>query len=220
MSTSASIGSDARAVILERVRTALADSPDAVAIPRDYELTVPADLDIVERFVERAADYRATVRRAYPADLAAAIATILTAHDVRRLVGPDGIPEGWLGMTGSGVDAVRDDPPLGHPELDAVDGVLTGCAVAIAETGTIVLDAAPDQGRRVLSLLPDLHVCVVRVDQIAGSVPEALARLDPTRPLTWISGPSATSDIELRRVEGVHGPRRLEIVVVEGEPPA
>jgi L-lactate dehydrogenase complex protein LldG len=211
---------DARAAILGRIRAALADAPDPVAIPRDYEQAAPVDLDVVERFVERAADYRATVRRVDPADLPAAIATILTAHDVRRLVVPDGVPEGWLGMTGSGVDAVRDDPPLAYPELDAVDGVLTGCAVAIAETGTIVLDAAPDQGRRVLSLLPDLHVCVVTVDQIAGSVPEALARLEPTRPLTWISGPSATSDIELRRVEGVHGPRRLEIVVVEGDGPA
>jgi L-lactate dehydrogenase complex protein LldG len=211
---------DARAAILGRIRAALADAPDPVAIPRDYEQAAPVDLDVVERFVERAADYRATVRRVDPADLPAAIATILTAHDVRRLVVPDGVPEGWLGMTGSGVDAVRDDPPLGYPELNAVDGVLTGCAVAIAETGTIVLDAAPDQGRRVLSLLPDLHVCVVTVDQIAGSVPEALARLEPTRPLTWISGPSATSDIELRRVEGVHGPRRLEIVVVEGDGPA
>ena len=211
---------EARAVILERIRAALADAPAPVTIPRDYEQSVPADLDIVERFVERAADYRATVRRAHAADLRAAIATILTAHNVHRLVVPDGVPDGWLRMTGSGVEAVRDDPPLGHPELDAVDGVLTGCAVAIAETGTIVRDAGPGQGRRVLSLLPDLHVCVVRVDQVAGSVPEALARLDPTRPLTWISGPSATSDIELRRVEGVHGPRRLEIVVVEGDEPA
>ena len=216
--TESATSTDARAAILERIRAALADGPAPVTVPREYEQVAPADVDVVERFVERAADYRATVRRVHPTDVAATIATILTAHDVRRLVVPAGVPDAWLGMTGSGVDAVRDDPPLGHPELDAIDGVLTGCAVAIAETGTIVLDAGPDQGRRVLSLLPDLHVCVVRVDQIAGSVPEALARLDPTRPLTWISGPSATSDIELRRVEGVHGPRRLEIVVIEGEP--
>jgi L-lactate dehydrogenase complex protein LldG len=209
---------DARAVILARIGAALADEPRAVAIPREYEQTAPAGLDLVERFVDRAADYRATVRRVHPADLPAAIATILTAHDVHRLVVPDGVPDGWLGMTGSGVDAVRDEPALGYPELDAVHGVLTACAVAIAETGTIVLDAGPAQGRRVLSLLPDLHICVVRADEVVGSVPEALARLDPTRPLTWISGPSATSDIELERVEGVHGPRRLEIVVVEGGP--
>ncbi len=141
------------------------------------------------------------------------MAAVLARHAVERLAVPRGVPEHWL--VASTVARVGDDPPLAHRELDGVDGTITGCAVAIAETGTVVLDGGPDQGRRALSLLPDLHVCVVLASQVAGSVPEALARLTPTAPLTWISGPSATSDIELQRVEGVHGPRRLEVIVVD-----
>jgi L-lactate dehydrogenase complex protein LldG len=121
---------------------------------------------------------------------------------------PPGLPAGWVG------GGVVDDGTLSTTDLDATDAVVTGCVVAIAETGTIVLDAGPGQGRRALTLIPDLHVCVVRADQVVQTVPEALARLDPTRPQTWISGPSATSDIELDRVEGVHGPRTLEVVLL------
>jgi L-lactate dehydrogenase complex protein LldG len=203
----------AREVVLGAIRAALADAPVPVDIPRDYDPGLAPGTDAVALFVERVGDYRATVRRATPADLAATVAAVLAEHRVARLAVPAGVPDAWLAA--AAVEQVGDDPPLTHRELDALDGVITGCAVAIAETGTIVLDGGPGQGRRALSLLPDLHVCVVAIDRIVGGVPEALARLDPHRPLTWISGPSATSDIELQRVEGVHGPRRLEVIVVD-----
>ena len=204
---------EARRIVLGRIRDALADRPAGGPIPRDYERALPPGTDRIELFVERVSDYRATVRRTTAVDLPAAIAAVLAAHGATRIAVPGGIPDSWL--AGSSAERWSDQPVLSHADLDRLDGVVTGCAVAIAETGTIVLDAGPDQGRRALSLLPDLHVCVVNVDQVVGSVPEAIARLDPTRPQTWISGPSATSDIELQRVEGVHGPRRLEVIVVE-----
>jgi L-lactate dehydrogenase complex protein LldG len=197
-----------------RIRAALGDGPPPVEIPRDYEHALPQGADILELFVERVSDYRATVHRTTAAALPATIATVLATRGADRIVVPPGLPRDWLAT--SGVEATADDPPLSYADLDALDGVVTRCAIAIAETGTIVLDAGPDQGRRAISLLPDLHVCVVMADQVVGSVPEALARLDPTRPQTWISGPSATSDIELQRVEGVHGPRTLDVVLVEG----
>ena len=206
--------SGARDVILTRIREALGDGPAAVAVPRDYERTLPAGTAIGELFVERASDYRATVHRTTSADLPASIAAVLAERGARRLATPAGVPDEWLAR--SEVERVGDEPPLSFGDLDRLDGVITGCAVAIAETGTIILDGGADQGRRALSLLPDLHVCVVMASQVVGSVPEALARLEPTRPQTWISGPSATSAIELQRVEGVHGPRRLDVLFVEG----
>jgi L-lactate dehydrogenase complex protein LldG len=199
--------------VLDAIRTALADQPVPVDIPRDYDVGPPAGTDIVELFIERVGDYRATVRRARPADLPSAIAAVLAGHGATRIVVPAGLPDAWL--AGVDVTTAGDEPPLSHRALHAIVGVITPCAIAIAETGTIVLDAGTGQGRRVLSLLPDLHVCVVPAGRIVGSVPEALAGLEPTRPLTWISGPSATSDIELQRVEGVHGPRRLEVIVLD-----
>ena len=198
---------DARQEILARIEQALADRPRPVPVPRDYARVAAAGTDVVGLFAERAADYRATVEQTDAAGLAAAITAAVGG---RRLAVPSGISAAWI----AGLDTVRDDPPLGTAALDGIDGVLTGAAVAIALTGTIVLDAGPDQGRRVLTLLPDFHLCVVRADQIVGTVSEALARLDPVRPQTWISGPSATSDIELNRVEGVHGPRNLHILIV------
>ena len=204
----------ARDAVLARIRVALADGPPAITIPRDYEQALPSDTGIAELFVERVSDYRATVHRTTTMNLPVTIAAVLAARGARRVAVPAGLPDAWLDI--SATERVRDTPPLSHADLDRLDGVVTGCAVAVAETGTIVLDGGPAQGRRVLSLLPDLHVCVVLAEQVVGTVPEAIARLTPTRPLTWISGPSATSDIELQRVEGVHGPRVLEVVFVEG----
>ena len=205
----------AREVILERIRAALGDGPPAVIVPRDYETALHAEVDVIGLFVERVGDYRATVHRTTTTGLPGVIADVLTGHAAGRIAVPVDLPSDWLAAATS-CEAVPDgEPRLTSADLDRLDGVVTGCAVAIAETGTIVLDAGPAQGRRALSLLPDLHVCVVGAEQVVGTVPEALARLAPTRPQTWISGPSATSDIELQRVEGVHGPRRLEVIVVE-----
>jgi L-lactate dehydrogenase complex protein LldG len=187
----------AREEILQRIRDARV--PAAAPVVRGYHREGPGD---VELFAERVADYRAVVR------LVTDVPEALTSLRGKRIVAPD-LPAEWLV---DGVEWLRE--PLSIEELDQADGVLTGCAVAIADTGTIVLDGGVAQGRRALTLLPDYHLCVVRADQIAGSVPEALARLESTRPLTFISGPSATSDIELNRVEGVHGPRTLEVLIV------
>ena len=138
----------------------------------------------------------------------------MTERGVERLVVPEGLAEGWLAEVM--VEHLNDGPTsvLSVDELDQADGVITGCAVAIAETGTIVLDAGPGQGRRALSLVPDYHLCVVSSEALCTDVPQAITQLDLTRPITMISGPSATSDIELERVEGVHGPRTLEVIIV------
>ncbi|MFF5210647.1 lactate utilization protein C [Streptosporangium sp. NPDC000396] len=196
-----------RELILSRIRRAVAGAPDT-GITRAYR-TSTASSGAVELFAERVADYRAVVHVVSEDEVAEVIAAALARRGVTRPVVPEGLPPEWVPR-----GSVADDPMLTAVELDMTDGVITGCAVGIAETGTIVLDAGPGQGRRALTLVPDYHLCVVRAGQIVASVPEALGRLDPAQPLTWISGPSATSDIELNRVEGVHGPRTLEVVVV------
>jgi L-lactate dehydrogenase complex protein LldG len=206
----------ARDEILRRIRTALADVPAAevaeeVAVPREYRRR-HHDRGLTDLFAERVADYRAVVARVTEAKLPAAVAAALAGRP--RLVVPDGVPDTWLSALPAGVELLRDTPPLDHGTLDKAGAVLTGCAVGVAETGTIVLDAGPTQGRRALSLLPDFHLCVVRLDQVVADWPDALAALDPSRPLTLISGPSATSDIELNRVEGVHGPRTLHVLLL------
>lgn len=205
----------AREEILTRIRTAVAGAAaQDIAIPRDY-LVSHADSDLVDLLVdllaENLTEYRAHVHRAQTADdVAALVADLLTGP---RLVVPDGVPAAWIPAEAA---ALTDEPPLSPATLDATHAVLTGCALAIAETGTIVLDAGTGQGRRALTLVPDHHICVIRCpDQVVASVPQAMPRLDPTRPQTWIAGPSATSDIELDRVEGVHGPRRLDVILLE-----
>ncbi len=208
---------DAREEVLARLRSARdAGAPSTrVVVPRRYRSAgrhAPGGEDVVARFDETLTDYRATVTRvAGEADVAGAVAAFLGS--AAGIVVPPGLPEGWLADFAGRVR--RDEPATTVNELDHLDAVVTGAAVAIAETGTFVLaSGAPDQGRRAITLVPDHHVCVVRATDVVSSVPEAIARLDPTRPLTFVSGPSATSDIELDRVEGVHGPRRLDVVLV------
>lgn len=203
----------AREEILRRVRQALAGADtSAVPVPRGYRsrggpAVTAAPGDVVALFAERVEDHRATVTRCHEGEVAAAIAAALPAG-VRVLV-PDGF--GW---PVPGAVTPVPDHGLTAPELDGVEAVVTTATLGIAATGTIVLTHGPGEGRRALSLVPDLHVCVVRADQVVAGVPDAIALLDPQRPQTWISGPSATSDIELDRVEGVHGPRTLHVVLV------
>ncbi|AXI90093.1 lactate utilization protein C [Streptomyces sp. ETH9427] len=203
--------------ILGRVRRALADVPpdEDAPVERDYlrehgERTVEETVDLL---AENLGDYRAVVHRADSEELPYLIMRLLAQRGPQYVLVPPGLPPEW--MSAADPTRVHDRAVSTARELDQVESVVTGCAVAVAETGTIVLDGSPDQGRRRISLIPDHHICVVRVpDQVVASVPQALERLDPARPLTWISGPSATSDIELDRVEGVHGPRTLEVVLL------
>ncbi|MFC4058610.1 lactate utilization protein C [Planomonospora corallina] len=216
---------NAREEILGRIRRALADVPETerpedVPVPRRYSTggtPPPGSAEAVALLTDRLVDYRAAVRTAGPGEVAGAVAEALSgalaARGAGGVVVPEGFPAEWRAWPAS-VRVLHDDPPLPVDELDAVAGVVTTAAVAVAATGTLVLDCGPGQGRRALTLVPDYHLCVVRAEQVVFSLPEGLARLDPSRPLTFVSGPSATSDIELRRVEGVHGPRTLEVLIV------
>jgi L-lactate dehydrogenase complex protein LldG len=205
-----------RELVLGRVRSALAGGRPAPPAARTYRTAGVLDAEArVERFCARAGEYRAEVTRV--GEIAPAVADACDAQRARRLVVPAGLPASWRP---DGVELVEDEG-LTAAELDAADGVLTGCTIAIAETGTIVLTGAPDEGRRAITLVPDLHVCVVEEPRVVELVPEAVAAIaaaarDDRRPVTLISGPSATSDIELSRVEGVHGPRRLVVLVAAG----
>jgi L-lactate dehydrogenase complex protein LldG len=212
---------NARDEVLARIAAAhrAAPPPDLPyeEISRDYRTTSDFSAEaLTELLIDRLVDYRALVRQCSPDDLAAAIADTLGQRSPQTVVAPAGLDLSWTASISAKVitDGSAADDQLSVSELDAADGVVTGCAVAIAETGTLILDGSAGQGRRVLTLIPDYHLCVVFPDQIVADVPQALARLEATRPLTMISGPSATSDIELNRVEGVHGPRTLEVIIV------
>ncbi|MCM3847631.1 LUD domain-containing protein [Pseudonocardia sp. DR1-2] len=212
----------AREAILAKARRALTDVPDVEPV-LDVEVVRPVPdrslphAQVVDLFDERVADYRAVVERADPDTAAARVAGALAGRPPLagsgplRILVPPGFP---AGLVPDDVEVVPDGPDVAVAELDRCDGVLSTAAIGIAETGTIILDHGPGQGRRAATLVPDLHVCVIRADQVVAGVPEAVAALDPARPHTWISGPSATSDIELDRVEGVHGPRTLHVVIV------
>ena len=215
----------ARDEVLARIRSALDGADEAPAAPADVARhylgaqdeweTGPSRAELLALLTARVEDYRASVSVATPADLAVVVAGLLAGAS--WVVVPEGLDRGWLAEAErAGAEVLVDHraDPLTLAALDGVDAVVTASRLAIAETGTIVLDAGPDQGRRAVSLVPDHHVCVVRAEDVVRGLPAAMSRLDVTRPLTWISGPSATSDIELSRVEGVHGPRRLDVVLL------
>jgi L-lactate dehydrogenase complex protein LldG len=202
----------ARAEVLARIRAALRSGGGAPAgIPRGYRTdTGMATPALIELLTERLHDYGTSIRRCPAGGVTQAVREALAERGARRVVLPPG-----LSLDGAGLDGVEflADGGLSPETLDATDGVITTATLAIAETGTIVLDGGPGQGRRALSLVPDYHLCILQASQIVGTVPQALGRLEPGRPCTWISGPSATSDIELDRVQGVHGPRTLEVIL-------
>lgn len=209
--------------MLARIRAGLQDvapseRPADVPVPRRYLRVEPGD--VVKRFVERISEYRTDVRRIRSGAIASAVAERCRESGVSHLAIPSELPEEWRPP---GIELVPESG-LDARGLDAVGGAFTGCTLAIAETGTIVLDTGPRQGSRALTLVPDFHICVVEEEQIVGGVPEAMAVIAPSlrrllRPVTFVSGPSATSDIELSRVEGVHGPRTLVVLVVSKEVP-
>jgi L-lactate dehydrogenase complex protein LldG len=210
----------AREEVLALVRDALRDvpvseRPEDMPVARERRAADDGGPEQrLARFAERVADDRGRVRLVPRADLPAALAEALQARGARRVVVPPDLPAEWRP---AGVELLVDGE-LANDELDAADGVLTGCVLGIAETGTVVLDGGARQGRRAITLLPDYHLCVVEAAQIVGTVPEAIAALDTAarerRPITFVSGPSAASDLELRHFEGVHGPRSLEVLVV------
>lgn len=214
----------AREEMLSRIRKATADvetADPALDVPVHWTYGRALDTaDVLADFVEKVEDYKARVVRVDAAGVGDAIVDALRELGATSAVLPDGVPAGWAeAVSAAGVEIHGDEPQLSHAQLNVIDAVVTTAAVGMADSGTIALDHGPGQGRRALSLLPDRHICVVRADQVVSDVPEGIARLAPAlrarRPVTWLSGGSATSDIELSRVEGVHGPRHLWVILVD-----
>ena len=210
----------ARDEILARVRSALVDVPADDQVEVDWVYATPtAVTSVIDTFIENIVDYGASLTRVTREGLAGEIARALTSMGARSVVVPHDVDEDWLSGLAD-LEVHRDQGHLSARELDGIDAVVTGSVVSSAETGTICLDHGPGQGRRAISLVPDRHVCVVEADSVFSDIPEVVARLQASveagRPITWISGGSATSDIELDRVEGVHGPRTLHVVLVVG----
>jgi len=203
--------------ILGRIRSALADAPVAQEVPREYRKTSDmGEAELIDLLVDRLVDYKAGVDVIDAAQIPEYVAAKLAGAS--SVVYPHGLDTGWLSGLGEKVEQRIDAPGarLSIAELDETSAVVTSSAVSVAESGTIILDGEPNQGRRAISLVPDHHVCIVPISSIVRLLPEAMPRLAITRPQTWISGPSATSDIELERVEGVHGPRTLDVLMVRG----
>ncbi len=207
----------AKEEILGRIRSALSDAPVAEQTPREYRKSSEmSEEELIEMLVDRLVDYKAGVEVIESAQIPALVAAKL--KNANSVVYPHGLDQQWLSQLPTGITAIADAPGarLSVAELDQTSAVVTSSQVSIAESGTIILDGEPNQGRRAISLVPDHHLCIVPVSSIVQLLPEAMPRLSITRPLTWISGPSATSDIELERVEGVHGPRTLDVLLVRG----
>ena len=207
----------AREDIMNRITSALRDKPPTPVVPRDYRRSSEMSAEQrLNQLVDRLVDYKANVFLTPAADVAARLAELLTG--TASIVVPHGLDQSWLtALPAGGTLTVHVDAPgnrLGTGELDMIEAVVTAAAVAVSETGTIMLDGSFDQGRRIISLVPDRHICILQATDIVEILPEAIARLEATRPQTWISGPSATSDIELERVEGVHGPRTLDVIIL------
>jgi L-lactate dehydrogenase complex protein LldG len=207
--------------VLERIRKAnLKAAAPQESIPRDYDRSSSQTVDkTLALFEERLRDYDARIFAVRREEVAAKAAEILSAGNRRRIAVPAGLPAVWQA---AGVEWILDgaadgtaDHELSFDALNAVDGVMTAATAGVAVSGSIVLQHGPAEGRRVLTLLPDYHLCVIEAGQVVETLPEGFARLDPTRPVTFFSGPSATADIEMQRIKGVHGPRFLDVLLIQ-----